>query len=218
MSTATQFEQTGSLSSPGPIGRLVRLGLGLWITYAFFQFLDIGFLDAQKADRFFSWQTPTHSSFWIAVLIFFWVFPYVFNIGFSRNWRRKPQWLLVGALVVAATVGYALEGSLWSPAMGWLILIWLLYVTAHLGFSFLLAAVLGTPGCEMRAFHHLWTILTEKKLENIIVPVFSIESTNGKQIGQRKLKKRYQYESRKKCSILGCPHSLTGGPATSTDF
>jgi len=70
MSTATQFEQTGSLSPPGPIGRLVRLVLGLWITYAFFQFVDIGFLDAQKAGGFFSWDAPTHPSFWLAVLFF----------------------------------------------------------------------------------------------------------------------------------------------------
>jgi len=135
MSTETQFEQPGSLSSPGPIGRLVRLALGLWITYAFFQFMDIGFLDAQIADRFFSWRAPTHPSFWLSVAIFFWVFPYVVNIGFSRNWRRKAQWFLEGAVVVAAAAGYALAGSLWSPAMGWLILIWLLYVTAHLGVS-----------------------------------------------------------------------------------
>ena len=70
MSTETQFEQPGSLSSPGPIGRLVRLALGLWITYAFFQFMDIGFLDAQIADRFFSWRAPTHPSFWLSVAIF----------------------------------------------------------------------------------------------------------------------------------------------------
>lgn len=63
MSTETQFEQPGSLSSPGPIGRLVRLALGLWITYAFFQFMDIGFLDAQIADRFFpGGRQPTHLS------------------------------------------------------------------------------------------------------------------------------------------------------------
>lgn len=170
MSTETQFEKAGSLSSPGPIGRLVRLGLGLWITYAFFQFLDIGFLDAQKADRFFSWQTPTHPSFWLAVLFFFWVFPYVVNIGFSRNWRRKPQWILLAAVTIVAIGGYFQGGSLWSPVMAWLILIWLLYVTAHLGFSFLLAAILGTPGCEMRAFHHLWTILTGKKTKEHYCP------------------------------------------------
>jgi len=170
MSTETQFEQTGSLSPPGPIGRLVRLVFGLGTLYAFFQFVDIGFLDAQKADRFFSWQAPTHPSFWLPVLFFFWVCPYVVNIGFSRNWRRKPQWILLAAVTIAAIGAYFQGGSLWSPAMAWLILIWLLYVTAHLGFAFLLAAILGTPGCEMRAFHHLWTILTGKETKEHYCP------------------------------------------------
>ncbi len=150
----------------------MRLVLGLWISYAFFQFLDIGFLDAQKADRFFSWQAPTHPSFWLSVAIFFWVFPYVVNIGFSRNWRRKPQWVLLAAVTFVAILGYSQGGSLWSPAMAWLILIWLLYVTAHLGFAFLLAAILGTPGCEMRAFHHLWAILTGEKTKEHYCPGF----------------------------------------------
>ena len=42
----------------------------------------------------------------------------------------------------------------------------------------------------------------EKKPKSIIVPGFSIESTNGRQIVQRKLKRRSQYEPRKKCTIL----------------
>ncbi|MFQ5676980.1 MAG: hypothetical protein ACE5G1_13875 [bacterium] len=50
MSVVTQFEKTGTLQKPGPIGRAVRLFLGIWITFVFFQLLDIGFLDAEKTD------------------------------------------------------------------------------------------------------------------------------------------------------------------------
>ncbi len=61
MSTETQFEQTGSLSRPGPIGRLVRLIFGLGTLYAFFQFLDIGFWMRKKLTGFFPGRRqPTH--------------------------------------------------------------------------------------------------------------------------------------------------------------
>jgi hypothetical protein len=100
------------------------------------------------------------------------VFPYVINIGFSQNWRRKPQWLLIGVVMLIGTLGIALHGSFWSPALGWLALIWLLYVTAHLGFALVLAAIFATPGCEMRAFHDLWTKVTGRETKEHYCPGF----------------------------------------------
>ena len=38
--------------------------------------------------------------------------------------------------------------------------VWELYVFVHLGTAFLIAGVIGTPGCEMRAFHDLYSRLT----------------------------------------------------------
>ncbi|NIS22576.1 hypothetical protein GWN42_27905 [candidate division KSB1 bacterium] len=82
--------------------------------------------------------------------MFFLIFPYVINLGFSHNWGRRPQAILLGL----ALFGLSKYGSFW-PTLGWLVLVWLIYVSGHLGASFLLAAILGMPGYEMRVFHHL---------------------------------------------------------------
>jgi hypothetical protein len=41
--------------------------------------------------------------------------------------------------------------------LGRTIWVWELYLFSHLGLAFVLAALIGTPGCEMRAFHNLYT-------------------------------------------------------------
>lgn len=159
MSIETKFYAPGTLQLPGPVGRLVRFLFGLVVLNVFVQLLGILVQPAIRQELT-DWSVPTHASFWITVMLFFWVFAYVVNIGFSRNWRRKPQIALLVAALVLEIQAYAQHGALWSPALGWLTLLWLLYVTGHLGFAFLLSAILGTPGCEMRAFHHLWSRLT----------------------------------------------------------
>ena len=47
-----------------------------------------------------------------------------------------------------------------------------LYVFGHLGLSFLLSAVIATPGCEMRAIPHLWTLLTGRATREHHCPGF----------------------------------------------
>ena len=42
---------------------------------------------------------------------------------------------------------------------------------AHLGYSFVLAGILATPGCEMRATHHLFSILSGKPVKEHHCPV-----------------------------------------------
>lgn len=171
MSVTTKFEESGTLRPPGPIGRLMRLVLGLWILHLFYQLIVFELL-APRASELISWQAPSRWVWWVTILIFFWVFPYVVNIGLSQNWRRKPQGFLLAMAILVGCLGFALHDSLWSPVLGWLVLIWLLYVTAHLGFALVLAAILATPGCEMRAFHHLWTKVTGRETKEHYCPGF----------------------------------------------
>ena len=41
----------------------------------------------------------------------------------------------------------------------------------NLGVSFVLSASLGTPGCEMRSFHHLFSLMTGKPAAEHHCPV-----------------------------------------------
>lgn len=48
--------------------------------------------------------------------------------------------------------------------------VWLLYTFGHLGISFILAAALATPGCEMRAPWHLWTLMSGRRTQEHYCP------------------------------------------------
>ena len=52
-------------------------------------------------------------------------------------------------------VAFVIHGELNSPILGVPLFAWLTYFYGHLGLSFVVASVLATPGCEMRAIPEL---------------------------------------------------------------
>jgi hypothetical protein len=136
--------EAGSLARPGPIGRLVRLALGVGCLYVFGEIL-----------YYAEWTTTQpFSSLDNRFLLFLapaCVFNYVVNIGFTRNWAQWPLIFSLVALAIAAGTAYAVSGSFDSPVFGVPLNLWLAYFYVHLGVSFVLSALIATPGCEMRA-------------------------------------------------------------------
>lgn len=148
-----RFSEPGSLPRPGPVGRTVRLLIGLWLLYALV-------LLVQDTSAFVHAETlPRSTSFWLFVLIAFHVTPYVVNIGFGRNWRHASQIVVAGAGVGLLALDLAVYGRVWAPPLGLFMWVWLAYFSLHLGGSFVLSALLATPGCEMRALPHAWGML-----------------------------------------------------------
>lgn len=139
-----RFEKEGSLPSPGPIGRLVRLALGVVIAKFIYDWLII--IDSSD-------YTQPFILLWIAFSVA--LVPYVVNIGFGVNFGAKPRYVLLGAWAVAALMGLMAEGILRSETLWRVIEVSQVYIYGHLGLSFLLSAILSTPGCEMRAIPHL---------------------------------------------------------------
>lgn len=96
---------------------------------------------------------------------------YVVNIGFSRSWKKWPAIISIVGLTGAVAYNWFATGSIegqWSAGVLWL---WLFYVFSHLGIAFVLSAILSTPGCEMRAFHHVWTILSKQPTKEHHCPI-----------------------------------------------
>lgn len=160
----THFEQTGSLTRPGPVGRLVRLALGALFLWALYAMLTggLGLMSSRRV--------PRSVSLWILVVIAFQLTPYVVNIGFTRNWRRRPQMFVAIAAAVLMAVDFVLYGSWWAPPLGVFVWAWLVYFSTHLGLSFVLSALLGTPGCEMRAIPHLWSLVSRRETKEHYCP------------------------------------------------
>jgi len=158
-----RLDEPGTLEPPGTIGRLVRLGWGAFLVVAAYSVGN----DPELLTR---WSFPFQPLWWVGSLALLSVFPYVVNIGFGLSWRAWPRRILVGVMASWVAVNLALYGTIWSPALGWFVIAWQLYAMLHLGGSFLLAAAIATPGCEMRALPHLWTLATGRETKEHYCP------------------------------------------------
>ena len=153
----------GSLVPPGPIGRLVRLCLGGLCLYVLGELIYHG-----------EWTTTRPFSSldnrFLVLLAPLCIFNYVVNIGFTKSWGYRP---LLASLIVLGAFGAAaflITGSFDSPILGVPLNLWIGYFYGHLGFSFLLSALIATPGCEMRAIPQLFGRLSGKPSEEHVCP------------------------------------------------
>lgn len=147
-SAPLQFVNAGTLAAPGPVGRWLRAVLGALCLFALFSVV-------QHLPATTSHPVATLDARWPLLLAPLCVFNYVVNIGFGRDWGTRPLIVSVAALAVAAAAALLVTGAADSPILGVPLNLWLSYFYAHLGVSFLLAALLATPGCEMRAIAQL---------------------------------------------------------------
>jgi hypothetical protein len=162
--TDLKLDEPGTLPKPGPVGRLLRFGLGLLCVSFVSGLLKIG------ADLIDS-QGDIQELVWNGILPALFLISYVINIGFSRGWQKWPAIVSAAALLAIAALGYLLEGSFESAILVRAIWVWELYLFTHLGLSFLLAALIGTPGCEMRAIHDLYSRISGTPTQEHYCPV-----------------------------------------------
>ena len=143
----------GTLVRPGPVGRLTRLGLGAFCLYAVGNIV----LDAEAIVA-----RPFSSLDNLIVLIVFalFAFNYVVNIGYSKSWGRRPLVVSLVVLGLSASVAFLVSGTPDGPIFGVPLTLWLGYFYAHLGIAFVLAALIATPGCEMRSIPEVFGRVT----------------------------------------------------------
>jgi len=152
----TRFEEEGSLEPPKIVGRLVRFAIGAWL-------LTISYPIVTNFGAALGTGLPLNTGNIINVAIFFLVLPYVVNIGWSLNRKRLPQFVVIGLSILIGAVDFVSDGVFYGSLLSVFTLLWVLYTALHLGISFVLSAILATPGCEMRAIPHLWTLVTGRK-------------------------------------------------------
>jgi hypothetical protein len=167
--TDLKLDEPGSLPRPGPIGRVVRLLLGLSCGWYVVNLLQV-------SGNLTSSDGHVRPVIWNGIIIGLFLVSYVVNIGFSRAWNKRPALVSACLFLMIAGVGYILEGSIETIVLARVIWIWELYVFSHLGLAFILASLIGTPGCEMRAFHDLYSRTTGKQTKEHFCPVGPLNS------------------------------------------
>ena len=169
----------GSLPRPGPVGRLLRFALGIACLYGLWELINVAPYFVERP-----LELLPNLSFMILVLLC--IFNYVVNIGFSKNWKFYPTLISVSVIGGVAGTNYLLTGTANSFLLGALIVAWMGYFYTHLGLSFVLSALIATPGCEMRALPELFGKITNRETKehhcpsSIISGIDQWESTRRK--------------------------------------
>jgi len=162
--TDLKLEDCGSLPKPGPVGRLMRLAFGM-LCLAFVN----GLLDLEG--DLLSENGRVKSLLWNGIILCLFLVSYVVNIGYSLNWKKRPAIVSATLLAVVGGIGYLQAGTFDTILLARTLFIWEFYVMAHLGLSFVLAALIRTPGCEMRAIPHLISLITGGESKEHVCPV-----------------------------------------------
>lgn len=175
--TDLKLDKPGSLPRPGPIGRLARLAFGLMSAWYVMGLVSVG-------DDLMLGQGRIRPLVWNGIIAGIVLVSYVINIGYSRAWRKWPAIVSGVVLIVLAASGYLIDRTIETELLARIVWAWELYLFSHLGAAFLLAAVIATPGCEMRAFHHLYTQLTGVATAEHRCPVGPLQSIDQWEAGR----------------------------------
>ncbi len=153
------------LETPGLLGRALRAGLGLATLGWLFLLLTVW------REALWVGEVPVHDArFWMLVGFALWGTSYVFNITFGLSWGQKTRTGVVAGAGLAGLVGLVGGGGFPNAVFGLYLWTWFAALTGLLGPAHLLAAALGTPGCEMRSYAHVWTRVRGGDVGTVICP------------------------------------------------
>lgn len=140
------YVSPGVLPKPGLLGRGIRLVLGIFVLVGAFGIVT-GFRQLVSLQR-----VPGSVELWLFALLLFASMRDVIDLGLGVQWGRKAQMItliLAGIFIALDDIIYR---RLWAPPFGVLFCIWCLSIAIPLGVALILAAIFGTPGCEMRTY------------------------------------------------------------------
>ena len=150
------LEAAGSIDPPGIIGQTVRFILGYICLDLFIQIVDDipGMIDR-------GWPVNVVSI--CSVVLGFYLLKPVINIGFTLRTKFLSQVVVAVISVMILAYQWLVELPLFGHEFTAFLMLWMAYVFGHLGVSFVVSAIIRTPGCEMRGLPHLWAKLMGKE-------------------------------------------------------
>lgn len=130
---------TDSAVRPGPLGRGLRMAMGIAL-------LILGIETLLTPADWINANVPRSPGMWLGAAICFYVLRGVPDKGFGRAWGRWPQLITVFLAIMAIVYNLVRTGNWWGHPLGAFVFVLIVYVTAHLGLSFVLASMLAHPG------------------------------------------------------------------------
>jgi hypothetical protein len=167
--TDLKLDEPGSLPRPGPVGRILRLVFGMLCLWYVTDLIQV-------TGSLISNDGHIKSVVWNGLLIGLFLVSYVVNIGFTKAWKKWPLFISIGIFLLIAGYGYLTQGSFETNLLAHVIWGWELYLFIHLGLAFITSSLVGSPGCEMRAFHYLYSRLTGLPTKEHYCPIGPLHS------------------------------------------
>ena len=130
------------------IGRVGKFAVGAF---------QLSFVYAVAAHLASIVHTPPANGFWIFVVWAFWLVAPAVNIGLihERTLGSRPRWWVAAVFLVIVGVGHLVTGTWWSLPVAVSVITFAVVIQAYVGLSHVASAVLGFPGCELRALAYL---------------------------------------------------------------
>jgi len=177
--TDLKLDEPGSLPRPGPVGRFVRLLFGSLCLWYVFSLIPV-------AGSLIDSDGHIRQVIWNGIIIGLFLVSYVINIGFSKAWKKWPAIVSAGFFLLIGGIGFIWHGTIETRLLALVIWVWELYVFSHLGFAFVISGLVGSPGCEMRAFHFLYSHLSGKQTREHYCPIGPLHSIDQWEAGRNR--------------------------------
>lgn len=139
----------GWLPKPGWPGRVIRFVLGVLLLNG-----ALGIVEGFH-QLVFTQQIPDSLILWVLAGLLFLSMRDVIDLGLRVRWGQKARVAVLVLAGVCIALDFIFYRRLWAPPLGLFFSLWFLLVAVPLGLALVLAAVLGTPGCEMRSYADL---------------------------------------------------------------
>ncbi len=149
MNTPLAARDGNPIPPAGVVGRIGKLGAGAF--QLLFVYAVLTHLAAIVR------VPPTEGAFWVLVLGAFWLVAPAVNLGAirERTSGTRTRWWLMVAFAAVAAGGHAMWGTWWSLPTACFAVAVAVIIHGYMGLSHLASAVLGFPGCELRALAYV---------------------------------------------------------------
>lgn len=155
---------SGGLPKPGWPGRAIRFGAGVLILQGALG-IGEGFFQLVSTPR-----VPDNIVLWTFAALLFFSMRDVIDLGLRVQWGQKARIAILALAGVSLILDYIFYHRLWAPPLGLLFSTWCLLIAVPFGLALILAAILGTPGCEMRSYADLLARLQGRSAEEHYCP------------------------------------------------
>jgi len=163
--TVSEMKQE-SIPAVGAIGRILRTVTGGFQLYfvwsAVYYFAELRYIPYEK-----------QPVFWAFTALGIYFLPWAINLGFHKVLRINRQWWF-GALTLGAVAAFGWNYTHYQtslqPVLSTYLMVAAIYAHGHIGFSNLIAGIVGLPGCEMRVIPYFLGRMSGKDTELALCP------------------------------------------------